>query len=146
MVLPAVLRHPSVDPRQAHGRDCFVFLDPGAGFHPMARYFARALGPLSSAVQTVLLAVGNRLHWPRISRFKTAGRHLRHPFARVHRLLLRVLPDHHAAARHLRENQAAAEFDFGVGFGRESMSGGTVMTMKRTILALALVSAVAAIT
>ena len=64
--------------------------------------------------------------------------------AHVHRLLLRVFPDHYATARHLREDQAVAEFDFGIGFGRKSVSGGTVMTMKRTVLALTLAGALGA--
>ena len=53
--------------------------------------------------------------------------------AHLHRLLLRLLPDHPAAARHLRENQAAAELDFGIGPGREGVSGSTVMKMQRTM-------------
>src|SRR4029077_16904737 len=40
--------------------------------------------------------------------------------------------------------QAAAEFDFGVGPGRQSVSGGRAMrTMKRTVFAFALAGAVA---
>src|SRR5262249_28792530 len=146
MVLPAVLRDPPLDSEQAHGCHCVIFVHRGAGFHPLARYFACALGSLSPAVQAILLAVGDRLHWPRMARLETARGHLRHPFARVYGLLLRVLLNHHAAARHFRENQAAAEFDIGVGPGRESVSGGNAMTMKRTILVLALLSVITGLT
>jgi quinol-cytochrome oxidoreductase complex cytochrome b subunit len=58
-------------------------------------------GALPSAVQAILLAVGDRVRWPRMARFEATRRHLRHPVAGFHRLLLRVLPDHHAAAWHL---------------------------------------------
>ncbi len=116
----AILR---VDPGQADGRDRAVLVDRGAGLHAVARHLAGALGALPSAVQAVLLAVGDRLHRARLARLEAARGHLRHPVAHLHRLLLRLLPDRHAAARHLRENQAAAEFDFGIGLGRESVSG-----------------------
>ena len=57
----------------------------------------------------------------RLARHQAAGGHLCHPLARLHVLLLRLLPDRPAAARHLREDQAAAEFDFGIGSGREGV-------------------------
>src|SRR5690242_13600249 len=144
MVLSAVLRNSSVDPGQARRCDRTVFFNPCSRVHTLARYVAGALGALSSAVQAVLLAVGYCLHRAGLVGLEATRGHLRHPVARVHRLLLRILPDYHAAARHIRENQAAAELDFGIGAGRKILSGGRVMTvMKRTVLAFTLATATA---
>ena len=79
----------------------------------------------------VVAAIGARL-----ARHQAAGRHLCHPRARLHVLLLRVFPDRAAAARHLREDQAGAEFYFGIGFGRQGVSG--QMKIQRSIFALVL--------
>ena len=108
-------------------------------FIPWLDTSQRTLGAVPPTVQAVLLALGDRLHRPWLARFETARGHLRHPVAHIHGLLFRLLPDRHAAARHLRKNQASAEFDFGVGPGRQSVSGGRAMrTMKRTVFAFAL--------
>src|SRR5207342_2852736 len=129
MVLPAVLRDPAVDPRQADGRYRAVRLDYCAGVHPLARHVARALGALPPAVQAVLLALGGRLRRPRLARLETARRHLRDPVACIHGVLLRLLPELQAAARDLRKNRAAAEFVFGICPGCQGVSGGMSMSV-----------------
>ena len=88
-------------PDKLMGVIALFLVDPGSGLHTLAGYLARALGSLSSAVQAILLAVGDRLHRPRLARLEATRGHLRHHVAGFHRLLLRVLPDRHAAARHL---------------------------------------------
>src|SRR6185437_9669985 len=118
MVLPAVLRHSAVDPEQAPRRYCAVLGDLDPGLPALARHLAGALGPLPAAVQAVLLAVGDRGDRARLAWLQAAGGHLRHPGATAHLLLLRFLPNHPAAARHFREDQTAAELDFGIGAGR----------------------------
>ena len=70
------------------------------------------------------MAVRDRVRGAWLAGVQTAGRHLRDLGASLHHLLLRVFPRHPAAARHLREDQAVAELDFGIGAGRESVSGG----------------------
>src|SRR5665647_1798363 len=145
MVLPAVLRDPALDPEQADRRLRAVWLDRHPGLPALARYLAGAFRALPAAVPPVLLASRDLLCRARLARYQAAGGHLRDPLARLHVLLLRLFPDRPAAARHLREDQAAAEFDFGIGFGRESVSGGIVMTMQRTIIALTLAGSLAAI-
>ena len=95
------------------------------GLPALARYLAGALGALPAAVPAVLLAVRVAcvgLGW--LGAKPPEGIYV-HPGAHLHVLLLRLLPDRPAAARHLREDQAAAEFDFGIGLGRESVSGRT---------------------
>src|SRR5690348_11557581 len=101
MVLPAVLRDPALDPEQAHGRDRVVLVDPDPRLPALARHLEGAFGALSPAVQAVLLAVGRGLHRARLARLQAAGGAVRHPLASLYRVLLRVLPDHPAAARHL---------------------------------------------
>ncbi len=93
------------------------------GLPALARHLEGALGALSAALPAVLLAVRDRGGRARLARLQAAGGHLRHPLARLHVLLLRLFPDRPAAARHLREDQAAAEFDFGIGAGRQGVSG-----------------------
>src|SRR5262244_99936 len=146
MVLPAVLRDPARDPRQADGCDRARRLDPGPGFPAMARHIAGPLRALSAAVQAVLLAVRGRLHRAWLARLQAARGHLRYPCARLHHLLFRVLPGHPAAARHLRKDQAGAEFNFGFGTWCEGVSGRMHMQMQRTIIALVLAGCVGMLT
>src|SRR5580704_14105040 len=141
MVLSAVLRDPALDPEQAARRLRVVWLYRYLGVLALARYLARQIGALPAAVPPVLLAVRDRLCGLGLARHKAAGRHLRDPGAHPYLLLFRILPDRAAAARHFRENQAAAEFDFGIGLGRESVSGAMIMTKHRTIIALTLAGA-----
>ena len=61
MVLPAVLRHPALDPEQAAGRLRAVRLDRHPGLPALARHLAREVGALPAAVPPVLLAVRDRL-------------------------------------------------------------------------------------
>ena len=103
-----------------------------------------ALGALPAAVQAVLLAVRDRGGGPRLSRLQAAGRHLRDPVAHLHRLLFRLLHHHPAAARHLREDQAAAEFDFGSGAWRQGEGVRAAMNARQTIFALVLAGFAAA--
>src|SRR5581483_4067825 len=67
-----------------------------------------ALGALPADLPAMLLAVRRVLHRPRLPRFAGAGGRLCHRGAHSDALLLRVLRGHPAAARHFRENQAAA--------------------------------------
>ena len=142
MVLPAVLRHPALDPEQAARRDRAVRFDRHPRLPALARHFEGALGALSAAVPAVFLAVRDRGHRARLARHQAAGGHLCHPRAHLHVLLLRLFPDRPAAARHLREDQAAAEFDFGIGSGRQGVR--MVMNIQRPIFALVLAGALAA--
>src|SRR6185437_14934461 len=94
----------------------------------------------------VLLAVRDRLYRPWLARHQAAGRHLRDPGAHPDLLLFRVLHHHAAAARHLRENQTGAEFDFGIGSGREGvMAKNKNLNMQRILIALALTGSLAAL-
>ena len=70
---------------------------------------------ISSALPAVLLAVRDRLHRARLARIEAAGRQLRAVRAHLHGLLLRLFPDHPAAAGILREDQAGAELDRRIG-------------------------------
>src|SRR5664279_2268128 len=142
MVLPAVLRHPALDPEQAARRDRAVRFDRHSGVPALARYFEGALGALSSAVPAVFLAVRYRGHRARLARHQAAGGHLCHPRAHLHVLVLRLFPDRPAAARHLREDQTAAEFDFGIGSGCQGVR--MVMNIRRPIFALVLAGSLAA--
>src|SRR4029453_15381259 len=135
MVLLAVLRDPARDPRQADGRYRSWRFDPDPGVPALARHVARAFGALSAAVQAVLLAVRGRLRRAWLARLQAAGGNLRHPRASLHHLLFRVLPGHPAAARHLRKDQAGAEFNFGLGAWCEGVSGRMQMKMPRTVFA-----------
>src|SRR5262249_55564410 len=78
---------------------------------------------LSALVQAVLLAVRDRVRRARLAGLQAARGNLRDPRTGLHDLLLRVFPGYPAAPRHLREDQAAAEFNFGICAGRESVSG-----------------------
>ncbi len=118
MVLPAVLRHPALDPEQAARRDCAILLHPHPRLPALARHLEGALGALPAAVPAIFLAVRDRRGGLGLSRLQAAGRHLRDPVAHLHRLLFRLLHHRAAAARHLREDQTAAEFDFGIGVGQ----------------------------
>src|SRR5262245_26440776 len=132
MVLPAVLRDPARDPRQADGCDRARRLDLDPGLPPLARHVTSPFRALSAAVQAVLLAVRDRVHRAWLARFEAAGGHLRHPRAHLHHLLFCVLPGHPAAARHLREDQAGAEFNFRTSAGREGVSGRYVSYWPKT--------------
>src|SRR5262249_10891262 len=91
---------------------------------------------LSATVQTVLLAVRHCVHRAWLAGVKATRRHLRDPRAHLHHLLLRVFPRRPAAARHLREDQAVAEFDFGIGAGREAaMRGRGFIPLRAGLLA-----------
>src|SRR5207253_1222010 len=54
----------------------------------------------------------------RLARLEAAGRQLRADRAHLHRLLLRLFPDHPAGARQGRADEAAAELDHGIGAAR----------------------------
>src|SRR5262245_17410212 len=138
MVLPAVLRDPARDPRQAVGRDRARRLDRDPRLPAVARHLARAVGTLPAVVQAILLALRGCMHRAWLARLQAARGHLRHPRAHLHGLLFRVFPGHPAAAGHLRKDQAGTEFNFGFRAGRESVSGRIRMKMQRTIIALTL--------
>ena len=93
-------------------------LDRRSRFHALARYVARALGELSAAVPAVPLYLLRQRDRPGLSRLAGAGRRLRDRGPLPHRLLLRVLLRHPAAARVVRKDQTAAEFDLGIGAAR----------------------------
>ncbi len=117
----------------------------------VARHLEGALRALPSALSAVLLAVRDRLRGARLARIEAAGRQLRAVRADLHRLLLRLFPDHPANIGPHRENQAAAQFHhrsgaergragrrFGAAaVGREGLSTGNAMAFQRTILAFA---------
>src|SRR5262249_57573367 len=88
----------------------------------MARHLEGALGPISAAVQAVLLAVRGREYRAWLARLQAAGGHLRHPRTHLHNLLFRVFPRYPAAAGHLRKDQTGPEFNFGIRSGREAVS------------------------
>src|SRR5262249_46243682 len=92
MVLPAILRHPAIDPEQVAGRDRTFRFDRRVGPPAMARHIARQVGAVPAAVCEILLAVCDRLHWPWLARHQTAGRDLFDLVARTDLLLLRILP------------------------------------------------------
>src|SRR6476469_3541993 len=98
MVLPAVLRHPARDPEQAARRLRARRLDSHSRLPAVARYLARALGALSAALPAIPVRVLRRRHRARLSRLEAAGRRLCDYGAHLHDLLLRLLPDHPAAA------------------------------------------------
>ena len=146
MVLPAVLRDPARDPEQADRRrsrcsarsssspSCRGSTPRGCGRRPTGRSTGSSSGSSSRSASG---SAG--------SARKPAGRRLRDRRAHPHRLLLRPLPHHPAAARLGREDQAAAELDLGsdVGFGPRRAAEGGENIMSRTILALALALALA---
>src|SRR5690606_2646220 len=70
-------------------------------------------GRLPAAVPAVLLDLRGRLRGARLPRRDAGRRHLRHPRADLHGLLLRAFPDHSAAAWLPGEAEAAAGVDFG---------------------------------
>ena len=142
MVLPAILRHPALYPEQAAGRLRAVRFDPDPRFPALARHLEGALGALPAVVQAVLLAVRDRGGGLGLARLQAAGGHLCRALAHLHVLLLRLFPDRPAAARHLREDQAAAEFDFGIGSGRQGVR--MVMNIQRSIFALVLAGSLTA--
>ena len=90
----------------------------------LARYLARAVGELPAALPAIpdrLLPGGDRA---RLSRFAAARRRLRDRGSHSHRVLFRLPAHHPAAARFVRNDQAAAELDLGscaAGLGREGL-------------------------
>src|SRR6476646_5294130 len=75
----------------------------------------------------------------RDSRLLALARHLACAFGALPAALPPVLlPDHPAAARHFREDQAAAEFDFGIGPGRQGVSGRRIMKTRFPLCAAVL--------
>src|ERR1044072_671416 len=98
MVLPAVLRDPARDPEQARRGDGSRSFDRYRGVPALARRLAGALGPLSSALSAVLLALCADLHWARLAWLEAGRRRLCHRGTCSDRLLLHPLPDHLAAA------------------------------------------------
>src|SRR5260370_38503694 len=92
MVLPAVLRHPALDPEQARGRDCAVRVDRHSGAAAVARYLAGEICEISAALQAVLLVFRAHLHSLGLARLETSGgwlcRHAPHPDHMVFRPLL----------------------------------------------------------
>src|SRR5262245_50323909 len=123
MVLPPVLCDPSRNPRQADGCDRAGCLNLGPVVHVMARYLALTFCALPDSLLAVLLCLRDPMRRAWLARLQAAGRHLRHSRAHLHRVLFRVFPGHPAVARYLRKNQAGAEFNFGIGTGREGVSG-----------------------
>src|SRR5450755_82455 len=133
MVLSAVLRHSALYTEQAARRDRAVRLDRHPRLPALARYFEGALGALPAAVPAILLAVRDRGGRARLAWLQAAGRHLCDPVAHLHVLLFRLFPDRPAAARHLREDQAAAEFDFGICSWRQGVR--MALKKRRTVFA-----------
>src|SRR6201996_7716071 len=111
MVLPAVLRDPAFDPEQARGRDRDVLGDRRAGVLALARQRQDAFVEISAARQAVLLDLRRGLRAARLSRRTAAGRHLCDRRPHPDGLLLRLLPDHPAAAGPDRDAASAAELD-----------------------------------
>ena len=110
MVLPAVLRHPARDPEQAHGRGRAGRFDRRSRVPALARYLKGKVCQLSPALPAILLDLRGRVRGSRLAWLEARGRRLRHRRAHSDGLLLPPLPRHPAVARHVRENQAAAEF------------------------------------
>ena len=124
MVLPAVLRDPALDPEQAAGRDRAVLprsrSSPSCPGSTPRRCARRATGRCYRQFFWLFVIACVGLGW--LGSKPPEGIYVI-LVAHLHVLLLRLLPDHPAAARHLREDQAAAEFDFGIGVGRQGVSG-----------------------
>src|SRR5262249_45052682 len=115
----------------------------------LARHLEGALGALSAALSPVLLAVRRGLRRPGLAGLQAAGRLLRADRTHLHRLLLRLFPDHPAGAGPGRKDQAAAELDYRIGAAgghadRRAGAGtrgagmrGNAMAIARTIFILA---------
>src|SRR5260370_17445352 len=78
MVLPAVLRHPALDPEQARGRDCAIRVDRHSGAAAVARHLAGEIREIPAALQAVLLVVRGHLHSLGLAWLETTGRRLCH--------------------------------------------------------------------
>ena len=134
MVLPAVLRHPARDPEQAPRRHGTGKLDHHSRLPAVARYVAGAFGELPAAVPAIPADLLRRRDRAWLSRLARAVGRLCGRRAHPHRLLFRLLLRHPAAAWIVRDDQAAAEFDFGSGVvgaaGRQDsaprLSGGRI--------------------
>ena len=124
MVLPAVLRDPPRDPRQARRRRGDGRLDR----HPLHPAVAGFLpGPqrtLSPDLQVGVLGLRGGLRRPRLGRREHARRQLHLDRPGHHRLLLRALPPHYAAHRQVRAaHQAAGKHPSGGAQGRRRGRG-----------------------
>ena len=109
-----------------------VFALFGSIVHPvlpaLARHLEGALGALPAALPAVLLGVRDRgvgLGW--LGSKPPEGIYVDRSSRILTALLLRLLPDRPAAARPVREDQAAAELDLGIGAGRQGVSGRAAM-------------------
>jgi hypothetical protein len=119
MVLPAVLRDPARDPRQARRRHRHVRLDRDPGVPAVARHLEGALGALPAALQAVLLDVrGWSASGSAISAPSRRGR-LRDRGADPDLLLLPALPRHPAAARPAKARAHGPDYLFALltGYG-----------------------------
>ena len=131
MVLPAVLRDPARDPGQARRRDRDVRLDRRPGLPALARHLAGALGDATAR------CTGSSSGSSSSSASASAGSAPSRPegiYVIAARILtvyyFALLPDHPAAARHVREAEAAAELDRGRRcWARKSRARRTVMPM-----------------
>src|SRR5262249_51632214 len=101
MVLPAVLRHPAIDPEQVAGRDSTFRFDRRVSPPAVARHIARQVGAVPAALCEILLAVCDRLHWPWLARHQVAGRNLFDLVTLADLLLLRIFPARAAGTRTL---------------------------------------------
>ena len=100
---------------QAARRHRACRLDRRARHHAMARYVAGAFGKLPAAVPAIPVHLFRRGYRARLSRLARADRRLCDRGAHSHPLLFRILFRDPPAPGIVRENQAVAEFDFGIG-------------------------------
>ena len=110
-------------PSKLLGVDCAAGVDRAAGLPAVARYVARPLGELPAAVPAVPYRFLPGRDRARLSRFAAAGRRLRDRRAHPYGLLFHLPAHHPAAARPVRDDQAAAELDFGIGVARRPARG-----------------------
>ena len=108
MVLPAFLRDPARDPRQARRRRGDGRLDLHPLHSALARYVQGAERALPPDLQVGVLGLRRGLHRARLGRRQLARGQLHLDRAGDHRLLLRTLPHHRAPHRQIRAAHAAA--------------------------------------
>ena len=89
-----------------------VRLDPDPRLPAVAGLLESALGALSPALQAILLDLLRGLHPARMARRQACRRRLCDRGAHPHDLLLRPLPGHPAAPRHVRETETACRIRF----------------------------------